>query len=56
VLVQTAKSVGALVLETQYVYTELSKTFALVIAVCLIGFLLESLGVLLAKAIERRLQ
>ncbi len=56
VLVSTAKSLGALVLETQYVYAELSQLFALVIAVCLIGFLLEALGVLLANTIERRLR
>jgi len=56
VLVHTAKSLGALVLETQYVYTELPQLFALVIAVCLIGFFLECLGVLCAKAIERRVR
>lgn len=54
VLVRTARSIGSLVLETQYVYAELPKLFALVIAVCLIGFLLECLGQVLAKAIERR--
>ena len=56
VLVQTRKSVGALVLETQYLYEELAQTFALVIAVCLIGFLLECLGAMLAKRVERWLQ
>ncbi len=56
VLVHTAKSIGALVLETQYVYAELPKLFALVIAVCAIGFILESVGALCAKALQRRLQ
>lgn len=56
VLVHTAKSIGALVLETQYVYADLPKLFALVIAVCVIGFVLESLGALCAKALQRRLK
>ncbi|MBQ7923809.1 MAG: ABC transporter permease subunit [Clostridia bacterium] len=56
VLVRTARSLGYLVLETQSGYTELPKLFALVIAVCLIGFLLECLGNVLAKAIERGLR
>lgn len=56
VLVRTAKSLGSLVLQTQYVYAELPQLFALVIAVCVIGFLLECLGGILSKALERRLQ
>ena len=56
VLVHTAKSIGSLVLETQYVHTELPKLFALVIAVCVIGFILETLGALCAKALQRRLK
>ena len=56
VLVATAKSVGALVLETRYVYDVLPQTFALVIAVCLIGFFFECLGAVLSKALERGLR
>ena len=56
VLIQTAKSLGSLVLQTQYLYTELAQTFALVIAVCLVGFLLEWLGSVMASKVERCLQ
>ncbi len=56
VLVRTARSLGNLMQETQTIYTQMPELFALVIAVCLIGFLFECLGNLFARSMERRLQ
>ncbi len=52
VLVRTKDSLGNLMQETQTVAAQLPELFALVIAVCIVGFLLEALGRGVAKALE----
>lgn len=55
VVVRTARSLGGLMQEAQ-VYTEMSQLFALVIAVCLVGFLFEMIGEAFARTVERRMK
>ncbi len=52
VLVRTKASLGNLMQETQTVAAQLPELFALVIAVCIVGFALEVLGRWAAKALE----
>lgn len=53
VLVRTKDSLGAMMQDAK-IYERLPKLFALVIVVCVVGFLLESVFVALSKRMQRR--
>lgn len=53
VLANTYQSLGGLMQEAK-LYYEMPALFALVLLVCLFGFLLETLGMVIANALERR--
>ena len=55
VLASTFISLGGM-LQTSKIYMQTARTIALAVIVVLVGLLIESLGILLARFVERRVQ